>query len=198
MRFYKFIYCIVAPVFRIFYRVRVTGRENIPEGASVICGNHTALTDPFFIAIAMGRKRLPIFMAKIELFKVPVVSFILRKIRAIPVDRGAADIAPIKTAISELKAGNKVAIFPEGTRVDGDEANADAAKTGAAMIASRAGVDIVPMYISAKKHIFGKVNVIIGEPVNLDSFEGSGSAKYKKAIHHVFEEILRMGKEGEK
>ncbi len=198
MLFYKIIYCIIIPFFRLLYRVRVTGRENIPEGAAVICGNHTSLTDPFFIAMALGMKRLPVFMSKIELFRVPVVGFALKKIKAIPVDRGAADIAPIKAAISELKAGNKVAIFPEGTRVDGDEASADAAKTGAAMIASRAGVDMVPVYISAKKHIFGRVNVIIGEPVKLDSFEGTGSAKYKSAIRYVFEEILRMGRDGEK
>lgn len=198
MRFYKIIYCIVIPFFRLFYRTHVTGRENIPEGPVVVCGNHTSLTDPFFMAIAMGRHRLPVFMSKIELFRIPVVGFVLRRIKAIPVDRGASDLSAIKTAITELKAGNKIGIFPEGTRVDGNEASVDAAKTGAAMIASRAGVDMVPVYISSKKHIFGRVNVMVGKPVSLDSFEGTGSSKYKKVISCVFEEILRMGEEGEK
>ena len=56
---------------------------------------------------------------------------------------------------------------------------------------------MLPVYISTKKRIFGRVNVIVGEVVKTDSFEGAGSSKYKKVIRHVFEEILRLGKEGE-
>ena len=65
------------------------------------------------------------------------------------------------------------------------------------MIACRAGVDMLPVYISTKKRLFRRVNVIVGEPVKTDSFEGVGSAKYKKVIRYVFEEILRLGKDGE-
>lgn len=198
MFLYKILYCIVIPILRLVYRVKITGRENIPEGAVVVCGNHTSLMDAFFVAMAFGRKEHMAYMAKIELFRTPVIGFIMRKIEAIPVDRGAADISALKTAISVLKGGKKVMVFPEGTRVDGNTASEDGAKTGAAMMACRAGVDMLPVYISTKKRIFGRVNVIVGETVKTDSFEGVGSAKYKKAIRYVFEEILRLGKDGEK
>ncbi|MBQ6846822.1 MAG: 1-acyl-sn-glycerol-3-phosphate acyltransferase [Oscillospiraceae bacterium] len=197
MFFYKVLYCIAIPILRMVYRVKITGRENIPEGAVVVCGNHTSLMDAFFVAMAFGRKEHMAYMAKIELFKVPVIGFLMRKIEAIPVDRGAADMLALKTAIAMLKSGKKVMIFPEGTRVDGDSASEDGAKTGAAMIACRGGADMLPIYISTKKRLFRRVNVIVGAPVKTDSFEGAGSAKYKKVIRHVFEEILRMGKEGE-
>lgn len=197
MFLYKILYCIVIPILRLVYRVKITGRENIPEGAVVVCGNHTSLMDAFFVAMAFGRKEHMAYMAKIELFRTPVIGTIMRKIEAIPVDRGSADISALKNAISVLKGGKKVMIFPEGTRVDGDQASEDGAKTGAAMIACRAGADMLPVYISTKKRIFGRVNVIVGEVVKTDSFEGAGSSKYKKVIRHVFEEILRLGKEGE-
>ena len=102
MKLYKFLYSLVIPVFRLFYRVRVTGRENIPEGASVVCANHTSMLAPFFVAIAFGRNNPLIFMGKIEVFRWPVVGAILRGIKAIPVDRGATSVSTLRDAINNL------------------------------------------------------------------------------------------------
>lgn len=196
MRFYKFLVSVVIPVFRLFFRVRITGKDNIPEGAMVVCANHTSMLDPFFAVMLFEKNDLPVFMGKIELFRVPVIGALLRKIEAIPVDRGSTSMSTLRDAINHLKNGRKIVIFPEGTRVSG-EADVAGAKTGAAMIACRAGATMLPVFISGKKRLFGRVDVIVGTPVRTDSFEGSGSTKYKAVVERVFGDILALGKGGE-
>lgn len=196
MRLYKFLVSVVIPLFRLFFRVRITGKENMPEGATVVCANHTSMLDPFFAVMLFKKADLPVFMGKVELFRVPVIGALLRKIEAIPVDRGSTSMSTLRDAISHLKNGRKVVIFPEGTRVSG-QANVAGAKTGAAMIACRAGTTMLPVFISGEKRLFGCVDVIVGKPVPTDSFEGSGSAKYKAVVERVFGDILALGKDGE-
>lgn len=195
MRAYKFFYSIVIPFFRILYRVKITGRVNIPEGASVVCANHTSMLDPFFVAMAFGVREPLVFMGKIELFKVPVIGAILRSIQAIAVDRGSTSVATLREAINRLKEGRKVMIFPEGTRVR-ENVDVSGAKTGAAMMACRAGTSMLPIYVSPKRRVFSRVDVIIGKPVETDSFEGNGSTKYTAVVEGVFGEILRLGNGG--
>ena len=197
MKLYKFLYSLVIPIFRVLYRVHITGCENIPKGASVICANHTSMLDPFFVAMAFGENEPLVFMGKIEIFKIPLLGALLRKIQAIPVDRGATSMSTLREAIGRLKEGRKVMIFPEGTRVHG-EADVAGAKTGAAMIACRADSSMLPVYVSAKKHIFGRVDVVVGEAVQTGEFEGSGNSKYKSVVECVFGEILRLGNGGGK
>jgi 1-acyl-sn-glycerol-3-phosphate acyltransferase len=192
--FFKVIYCLFMPVFRLLYRVKISGRENIPNGACVVCANHTSNLDPIFLAIALGLSQNWIFMAKAELFKIPGLNLIIKWLGAIPVNRGSTDISTLRNAIEGLGEGKKVMIFPEGTRVHG-EADVSGAKTGAAMIASRAKAPMLPVYISGEKHLFGKVNVVIGEAVSSD-IEEKGSAKYRVLVDKVFGEIISLGKGG--
>ena len=196
MRLYKFLVSVIIPVFKLFFRVRITGRENIPHGETVVCANHTSFLDPFFAVMLFDKADLPVFMGKIELFRIPVIGALLRKIEAIPVDRGSTSMSTLRDAINHLKAGRKVVIFPEGTRVSG-EADIAGAKTGAAMIACRAGATMLPVFISGKKRLFGRVDVIVGKAVSTDSFEGSGGTKYKAVVERVFGDILALGKGGE-
>lgn len=196
MGLYKFLVSVVVPVFRLFFRVRITGKENMPEGASVVCANHTSMLDPFFAVMLFDKADLPVFMGKIELFRIPVIGALLRKIEAIPVDRGSTSMSTLRDSINHLKNGRKVVIFPEGTRVSG-EADVAGAKTGAAMIGCRAGVSMLPVFISGRKRLFGRVDVIVGKPVQTGSFEGSGSVKYKAVVEKVFGDILALGKGGE-
>lgn len=196
MRFYKFLVSVVVPIFRLFFRIRITGKENMPAGATVVCANHTSMLDPFFAVMLFDKTDLPVFMGKVELFRVPVIGALLRKIEAIPVDRGSTSMSTLRDAINHLKNGRKVVIFPEGTRVSG-KADVSGAKTGAAMIACRAGTSMLPVYISAQKRLFRRVEVIVGKPVPTDSFDGSGNSKYKAVVECVFGDILALGKGGE-
>ena len=161
-RWFRFLYAVIWPFFNLFRPLKVIGRENIPDGAAVLCPNHTTIGDPFYVVFAFGRRYPMRAMAKIQIMRVPFIGWILGKGGVFGVDRGHADMHAVKTALKLLKDGNKLLMFPEGTRVrEGEDV---AAKTGAAMFATRTGVPIVPMYIPAQKHWFRPTTVVIGEP----------------------------------
>ena len=161
-KWYRIIYPIVWIFFYLFHPCRAIVREHIPEGGAVICGNHTHASDPFFIVFAFRRCNPLAIMAKAELLRVPVIGPILRLVGVFGVDRGKSDVGAIKHALRLLKEGRKLLLFPEGTRV---KEGADVeAKTGAAMLALRAGVPIVPVWIPSKRKWFRRTDVLIGEP----------------------------------
>lgn len=159
---FHFLYAVIWPFFNFFRPIRAVGRENIPEGPVVICPNHTTIGDPFYVVFAFGRKYPMRAMAKIQIMRVPFIGWILGKAGVFGVDRGHADMKAVKTALKTLKDGNKLLMFPEGTRVhDGEDV---AAKTGAAMFATRSSVPLMPVYIQKKKKLFSRNTVVIGAP----------------------------------
>ena len=128
----------------------------------MLCPNHTTIGDPFYVVFAFGRRYPMRAMAKIQIMRVPFIGWILGKGGVFGVDRGHADMHAVKTALKLLKDGNKLLMFPEGTRVrEGEDV---AAKTGAAMFATRTGVPLVPIYIQRKKRLFARNAVVIGQP----------------------------------
>lgn len=161
-RVFRFFYALVWPFFNLFHPGKVYGREHIPQGAALLCGNHTRLSDPLYVLYAMGRKNNPFIMAKAELLRIPVLGFLLKKFGVFGVDRGKSDVGAIKEAIRILRGGDKLLMFPEGTRFKDGETQG--AKTGAAMLALRTGVPVVPIWMPAKKRWFRPTPVVFGEP----------------------------------
>jgi 1-acyl-sn-glycerol-3-phosphate acyltransferase len=161
-RWFWFLYAVIWPFFHLFRRLKVIGRENIPEGPVVICPNHTTIGDPFYVVYAFGPRYPMRAMAKIQIMKVPLVGWFLSRAGVFGVDRGHSDMKAVKTALKCLKDGNKLLLFPEGTRVrEGEDVEA---KTGAAMFATRTGTPMLPIYIQPKKRIFRRNLVVIGKP----------------------------------
>ena len=132
---YTFLYCLVYPVFNLVHPGKVIGRENIPDGAVMICCNHTSDSDPLFLCYAFRLKHQIRAMAKIELIRIPVIGWLLSKAGIFGVDRGKSDIGAIKQAMKYLREGEKVLIFPEGTRVRSSRGDVSQPKAGAAMLA---------------------------------------------------------------
>lgn len=197
--FYAILLGVVWPFFTPFHPIRHLGRENIPEGGAVVCGNHTAMSDPFFVVYAMGWKHQMRVMAKIEVMRIPVVGWLLSKAGVFGIDRGKADVGAIKTAMKYLKSGEKVLIFPQGTRVKegvGHDGQESEAKTGAAMLAMRTGVPILPVYIPEKKHWFRFTQVVIGEPYYPETAAKRPTAEEYRAVAE--EVMLRIQALGEK
>jgi len=161
-RFYRGCYRVARAILAVFYRFSVLGKENVPEGAVMICANHSSVLDPLFIAFALGIENHIHIMAKAELYKVPVLSAIVRKLGTIRVDRGIQDMNAVKETIGYLKKGEKVAIFPEGTRKPVE--NAVAAKSGAVKLAQYSKAPILPLFIPRKKPLFRRLRIVIGEP----------------------------------
>lgn len=168
-KMYAFIYPFIWLFMRIFHPWRVIGAENLPEGAAVLCGNHTTAGDPLYVVCALGRKRQVHVMAKEEIMRWPVVGWILKKAGIFGVKRGTADVAAVKEALRVLKNDERLLIFPEGTRVR--EGQTSEAHTGAAMFATRTGAPLVPVYIAPKKRLFRRTTVIFGQPYHPE-FEG--------------------------
>ena len=160
--FFHLLYIIISPYFKLIHPVRAVGRENIPEGPAVICPNHSTAGVPFYVVFAFGYKWPMRAMAKVEIMRVPFIGWILSKAGVFGVDRGATDVKAVRTAMKFLKEGDKLLMFPEGTRVhEGEDIQA---KAGAALFATRAGVPLLPVYIQSKKKLFRRNIVVIGEP----------------------------------
>ena len=191
-KFYRGIFRLSYPFVRVFRPIEVVGRENIREGAAMICSNHSAMIDPFLIAYACTIDSPVHVLAKIELFRIPVISTILWKLGMICVDRGNLDVASIKSSLTYLKRGEKVVIFPEGTRKS--RYDAESAKTGAVKIAERAGVPIVPVFIPRNKPYFKKSRVVFGEPYYIEKrSEKRKTYEYAELSEELMRKIQSLG-----
>ena len=163
--FYQLVMNLFTVVTKLLFFVCVEGKENIPEGACVIMGNHRAWIDPFFLALC-ARDREIRFMGKKELWGNKLFAWIAAQVRGIPVDRGNADMASIRMSMTVLKAGHTLGIFPEGTRSKGDSMLP--LQGGASLLALRAKCPVVPIYIDGEYKLFHKIVVRVGKPVEMD------------------------------
>jgi len=155
----------ISLAFHIYFGFRVMGRENIPEGGCIICPNHIQASDPPFAAVALGNRYTIRLMAKKELFEKHNFGCLIAALGAFPINREGIDITAMKTAMRCAKEGDKLVIFPQGTR----NAAAGETKKGAAMLAVKTGVPVVPMYISEGKKFRCGARIVIGEPFRPES-----------------------------
>lgn len=195
--FYMKAHRILAPMIRFFFRIHAEGLENIPEETPIMfCANHISAKDPVMIAAAC--KRQITFLSKKELFSVPLLGWLIKKLGAVKLDRSGSDISAIRTSVDVLEKGGALAIFPQGHRYPGVDPATTDTKNGAALIAYRSGADIVPVCIKLKgyKYRFLRKKVIIfGKPIKNSEleFKNGGSEEYKAATDMIFGKILQLG-----
>jgi 1-acyl-sn-glycerol-3-phosphate acyltransferase len=138
----------------IFYRLRVEGIDNFPEiGALVLCANHTFIKDLIFIGSMAPRKIH--WMAKEELFRIPVFGSLIKKLGAFPVNRSGPDRDSIKNVYKVLRSGAPLGIFPEGTRVL-DPNHRPPFKRGFVTFAASTGAAILPVALRYEGGPFGR------------------------------------------
>jgi 1-acyl-sn-glycerol-3-phosphate acyltransferase len=165
MNFYQFARGVVASVFFPLYRVEVKGKEHFPkEGAVLLCSNHIDNLDPPTVGISAPRQVH--FMAKEELFRVPILGGIVRKVGSFPVKRGMSDREALRNGLNVLKDGGVLGLFPEGTRSKDGQLGKGLA--GAGFFALRSNALVVPCAVIGTYKPFNKVKVFFGEPINLD------------------------------
>jgi 1-acyl-sn-glycerol-3-phosphate acyltransferase len=191
--FYITLHFILKPFIKLLFPFTVQGVEHLPADKPVVlCVNHTNAVDPVVLAFALPRTYRLRIMAKKQLFSIPGLNWLIRKLGAFPVDRGNNDIGAVKISIGALREGYSLMIFPEGTRVK--EGETVEPKSGAAMIAIRSGVEMVPVYISANKRLFRKTRIIIGAPYAPVYTGRKGTAEeYQQNIDEVMRRVYAMG-----
>lgn len=151
MSFYRFAQAVVKWLLRFRYHYTILNSERLPlSGGLILAANHHTYGDPLFIGV--GFKRQVHFMAKEELFRIPVLGFIVRKLGAFPVSRGSGDSSAIDKAVEVVQNGGVLGIFPEGTR--SKDGRLGRVKSGVVVVAAKTGGDIVPVGITYGKKRF--------------------------------------------
>lgn len=196
-RIYMRAHRLIAPLVRFFMGVSIEGKENIPkEGGVIVCANHIAIRDPILIAACFPRQVR--YVAKKELFSVPVISSVIRTLGAIRMDRKGNDVAALRSCTQLAKLGEAVAIFPQGHRYPGVNPETTPLKAGAAQIAFRSGQDVLPVCIKVKNNKYGflrRVKIIVGKVIPHDSlpFGNGGSEAYSEVTEIIFKQIVKLG-----
>ena len=139
---------LVFPVFRLLFRGSTAGNNRVPmQGPLVVVANHGSHLDPPLLGHALGR---PVaFMAKAELFSIPILGPIIRACGAYPVRRGASDREAIRTATARLEEGWATGVFLDGTRQSDGRINNPL--PGAALLAARTGAPLLPVAIRSER-----------------------------------------------
>jgi 1-acyl-sn-glycerol-3-phosphate acyltransferase len=182
------------PVVRFVFRLRATGVEHLPaSGGFVLAANHSSNFDPWPLGVPLYPRRWLRFMAKSELFN-PVLKPFVAGAGAFPVRRGQRDLEAIATAVTLVREGHVVVMFPEGTRQRKGLRKRFEARphTGAARIALEAGAPLVPAGIKGTDRLarLGPLRVAYGPPVDLAGLEGEEAPQI--ATDRLMLEIRRL------
>jgi len=196
---YRIVKTFVFVLARLLFRIEARGTGHIPPtGPVLIAANHASVLDPPIIGVAAPR---PLhFLAKAELFSIPLFGGLISRLHARPVRRGGADPAALRVALRVLESGAALLVFPEGTR--GEEGTLGEAKPGAGMLAVLSGAPVVPAYIAGSGRVLprggwfprpGKIRVSFGPPL---AFAGEGARgqkeRYREASRQIMNAIARV------
>lgn len=160
---------LVTVIFKVLFRIRVIGQENIPKDqAVIICSNHISNYDPPTVGITCPRQVN--FMAKEELFeKNKLLGWVLRKVHAFPVKRGMRDRNALRTGLKLLKEGKVIGLFPEGTRSKDSVLKEGLA--GAGFFAMRSEAKVIPCAIIGPYRKFKTLTVVYGKPIEFETMK---------------------------
>ncbi|MGH7384622.1 MAG: lysophospholipid acyltransferase family protein [Candidatus Rokuibacteriota bacterium] len=197
------LYAILKPIalalMRLLFRLEAEGRELVPAtGPVLIVSNHVSVLDPPLVGSSTPR---PVFfMAKEELFRIPLVGRLIRALNARPVRRDGSDMRALKAALALLRDGRAILVFPEGTRgVEGEPLRQG--KPGVGMLAVLSGAPVVPVYVSGSGAALprgrawprpAKVRITFGPPLVFKA-EGkrAGDDGRKEAYREAAQEMMR-------
>lgn len=143
---------LYALILKVFFRLRVCGRENIPnKGGFIIASNHVSFLDPVAIGVASPRKLN--YMARHDLFSSPFISWLLFQYHVFPVQRNTADLSALKEAMKRVRAGKGLLLFPEGRRQEAGAAPVEP-QAGIGFLAAKLDVPVIPVYVSGTEKAF--------------------------------------------
>ena len=202
-RAYRIIYAILAGIIGVIFNYKIINGDKEPdEGRVILCANHVSATDAIALCYAFKKNQV-CFMAKKELFKVPVRAPLIRLLGAFPIDRGGSDVGAIKSAVSLVSSGKVLGIFPQGHRYPGEDPRSTKTKNGMALIATKSEANIVPAYIWRKKNrfkLFRRTYIILGDMIPFADlgYDPDASGEYARITGVVFDKICDIGEQFER
>jgi 1-acyl-sn-glycerol-3-phosphate acyltransferase len=186
--FYTFARSVVNAIFRPLYRIQAIGVEQFPkEGGVLLCCNHISNFDPIVVGIMI--KRNVYYMAKEELFKMPVFGKIVAMCNAFPVKRGMSDREALRKALKVLKEGHVLGLFPEGTRSRTGELGKGLA--GAGFFALKSDAAVIPCAIIGPYKSFRKLKMVYGSPIDMAELR-KNKASAEEATELIMSEIHKL------
>jgi 1-acyl-sn-glycerol-3-phosphate acyltransferase len=205
---YRLVILIAQPFLYLLTKRDWRGKENVPPaGGFIVAANHVSHVDPFILAHALYRMgRAPRYLAKSELWKVPIVKWVLSNAHQIPVHRRTTDAAlALRDAVAALESGECLAVYPEGTTTKDPAYWPMIPKTGVARLALMTGMPVIPVGQWGAQAIFGQdrklhllprhtVHVHVGPPVDLSAYAGKplDSETLRAATSTIMGEIRRL------
>lgn len=172
---YNFVKWTLKIYYKLFYKVVILNKEKLENAHGIVLsGNHLSNHDPLlFVPFFDNRIR---FIAKEELFKVPLLKNFLLSTGSIPVKRGTFDRACINESIKALKSGENVGIFPEGTRSKDKDLKLGESHNGVSLISTRAEADVLTFAIIPKNNfrLFSEIKIVIGDRINTADLKKQG------------------------
>jgi 1-acyl-sn-glycerol-3-phosphate acyltransferase len=189
MTFYRFARGVLKIALTPLYRVTVLGKEHIPEtGGVLLCSNHISELDPPVVGMSFPRDVH--FIAKEELFNLPVLNKILPHTNAIPIKRGMSDRNALRKGLGVLKNGDVLGLFPEGTRSRTGELGEGLA--GAGFFALRSDAQVIPCAVIGTYKPFSKTKVIFGPPIDMEEFRSKKASpeEVTKVIMAKIKELI--------
>ena len=188
--FYRVARWICAFVCTVLWRFKAVGVENVPRsGALIVACNHVAYLDP--VALGVGLPRMLTFLAKKELFAIPILGPLIRGCGAYPLDRDAGGVAAVRAALRVLKDGRCVGIFPEGTR---NRSGTAAQKGGAALLAALSGAPVVPAAVVGTRDAkrLAQIRVAYGKPLTIVRNRKADDDDLEKWTAEIMRRIRRL------
>ena len=183
-----------APIFKIFYHVKIYGKKNLPKGGALIAANHASYYDPPLLGVAIYPRHIN-YMARDSLFSHPIGGWFMRHLGCHPVKRGKGNAAIFKLIPELVKQGKLAVIFPEGTRTK--DGNLQPGQPGAGLLVQRSHCPVVPTYIHGtyeawnihmkKARYKGKMSVTFGKPL---TFEHLAHLDKKEQQKQIAKEIM--------
>lgn len=194
---YRLVLCFSWFVGKIFYRLKIYGLEHYYPRGAILAANHTSYLDPPIVSVSWPE--VVHFLARKTLFRSKIFGGFIRRLNTHPVTGESGDIQVMKLIVSLLERGDKVVLFPEGTRSENGELQP--IKPGIGLLVARSKSAIIPVYIDGAykvwgrnrklPRLFGKVRCVYGSPITWDSVAGLDKKEAQLALAHKLEDAWK-------
>ncbi|HEY0456921.1 MAG TPA: lysophospholipid acyltransferase family protein, partial [Verrucomicrobiae bacterium] len=182
-------------LYRFYFGWRVYGSEDVPlSGPVILASNHASYLDPPLVGSGLHRDIN--YLARENLFRFPVVGFILRKVNAVPVDRDGGGASGLRAILERLLAGGAIILFPEGTRTR--DGNLQPARSGIGLTVIKSGAPVVPVRVFGtfeafnRFHKFPRARTVIvkyGKPMQFSGFRAEAKTCSKPRLKEIYQQI---------